>query len=66
MGERGRRNQELAKLRRALKADPANIELANRYWSALADIGPGSADFFPRFITLKSRSSCLSMEFKAA
>jgi hypothetical protein len=36
MGEWERRNQELAGLRKALKATPANIELAKRYWHALA------------------------------
>jgi len=36
MGEPERRTQELSGLRKTLKDNPANIELANRYWCALA------------------------------
>src|SRR5450432_1372510 len=45
MGECERRNREHAELRKALKTDPAKIELANRYWCALAGNGAkGEAD----------------------
>ena len=38
-GDSERRNQALNHVRESLKQDPANLELANRYWGALA--GPG-------------------------
>ena len=38
-GDSERRNKTLKHIREALKQDPANLELANRYWGALA--GPG-------------------------
>jgi len=38
-GDSERRNQALDHIRESLKQDPANLELANRYWGALA--GPG-------------------------
>ena len=31
-----RRNQALNRIREGLKQDPANLELANQYWVALA------------------------------
>ena len=38
-GDSERRNQALNHVRESLKQDPANLELANRYWGGLA--GPG-------------------------
>ena len=35
-GDSERRNQALDHIRESLKQDPANLELANRYWGALA------------------------------
>jgi hypothetical protein len=46
MGEWERRNQVLDSLRKTLKENPANIELANSYWCALAgDAAKGEADY---------------------
>ena len=36
MGEWERRNRKLAALREELQRSPANLDLANRYWRALA------------------------------
>ena len=45
MGRWERRNQEIATLREALRSSPTNLELANRYWIALAgDEATGEAD----------------------
>ena len=35
--------RELANLRKALDADPTNVEVANRYWVALASFGGNDA-----------------------
>ena len=41
-GDWERRNQALDRIREGLKQDPANLELANQYWVALAgDRGEG-------------------------
>ena len=37
--ERSRLDEALASIRQSLKDDPTNIELANRYWTTLAEAG---------------------------
>jgi hypothetical protein len=46
MGEWESRNHVLDSIREALRADRVNLDLANRYWSALAgDKAKGEADY---------------------
>jgi hypothetical protein len=46
MGEWEQRNQKLAALREELHRSPANLDLANRYWRALAgDRAKNEADY---------------------
>jgi hypothetical protein len=46
MGEWEQRNRKLAALREALQRSPANLDLANRYWRALAgDRAKNEADY---------------------
>jgi hypothetical protein len=57
LGDLQRRNEALNRIRESLTQDPANLDLANLYWSALA--GPGGDIRSGRHVVEAYRESAL-------